>query len=85
MDEVIFTENFGEYKQHETYLCYEVQLFEDDSQVPVKEFKSFLRNQVTYHSRQSLPILGHSGRRFSAQGMSSKHCPFGPRSCCGFA
>ncbi|XP_036108588.1 DNA dC-_dU-editing enzyme APOBEC-3A [Molossus molossus] len=45
MDKYTFTHNFGETQLHQTYLCYEVKVFKDDSQDPVKEFKGFLRNQ----------------------------------------
>lgn len=71
MDEVTFNANFSENPRHQTYLCYEVKVLEDDSRGPVNEFKGFLSNQVTDHSRQGLPILGHSGRRFSVH----KGCP----------
>uniref|UniRef100_A0A671DNE9 DNA dC->dU-editing enzyme APOBEC-3G n=1 Tax=Rhinolophus ferrumequinum TaxID=59479 RepID=A0A671DNE9_RHIFE len=46
MDEDTFRENFSqELKPHKTYLCYEVELQEDDAWIPVDEFKGFLRNQ----------------------------------------
>ncbi|XP_074182510.1 DNA dC-_dU-editing enzyme APOBEC-3G [Rhinolophus sinicus] len=48
MDKDTFLENFThEVQPHKTYLCYEVELQEDDAWVPVDEYKGFLRNQGT--------------------------------------
>lgn len=87
MDEHTFFENFvQEFMPHKTYLCYEVELQEDDAWIPVDEFKGFLCNQVTKHSRQDLPNRGYSGRSFSVYpGCPRKLSLIGPRSCCGSA
>lgn len=56
MEKHTFFENFvQEVWPQKTYLCYEVELQEDDAWIPVDEFRGFLRNQVTKHSRQDLP------------------------------
>lgn len=85
MDKDTFLENFThEVKPHKTYLCYEVELQEDDAWVPVDEYKGFLRNQVTEHSRQDLPNRGYSGRSFSVHlGCPRKLSLIGPHGCCG--
>lgn len=61
MDKDTFLDTFHQENwEHKTYLCYEVELQEDDAWIPVDEYKGFLRNQVTEHSRQDLPNRGYS-------------------------
>lgn len=46
MDKDTFLDTFHQKNlKHETYLCYEVELQEDDAWIPVDEYKGFLRNQ----------------------------------------
>ena len=76
MDEKTFLDNFSHLVHpHKTYLCYEVERLEGDLWIPLDERKGFLHNEVTDHSRQDVPILDRSGRRFSEH----TECPQTPR------
>nr|KAF6367528.1 hypothetical protein mMyoMyo1_000836 [Myotis myotis] len=50
MDVDTFNSNFGIIWATETYLCYEVEVREEDTWVPVEGLQGFLRNQVYCHA-----------------------------------
>ncbi|XP_008561458.1 PREDICTED: DNA dC-_dU-editing enzyme APOBEC-3G-like [Galeopterus variegatus] len=63
LDEDTFTYNFINDPLvpglHQTYLCYEVDLLDGDTWVPLNELKGFVRNQVTFlaqpHPGRAIP------------------------------
>ncbi|KAM8777232.1 DNA dC-_dU-editing enzyme APOBEC-3A-like isoform 1-T1 [Rhynchonycteris naso] len=45
MDRDTFTDNFSENMKNKTYLCYEVKVFEGDTQTQVGVFNGYLKNE----------------------------------------
>ncbi|XP_058423976.1 DNA dC-_dU-editing enzyme APOBEC-3A-like [Diceros bicornis minor] len=77
MDSDTFTANFNNTElPHETCLCYEVELPDGDSRVPLDQDKGFLQNTVTDQpdgSRGQLPVQGPSGEKLlGAHGVSHR-------------